>query len=161
MMVKLIVSVLLMNQDYVEKIHMGTKIIAFVTVIWALVVYVQRKYVLKIIERLCDEIRNFTGSISICYGYYEYRTSVHEFFCTRLDEVQKPREVSFALGKTKLPKKRKIEQDNNTLIRQFPGISTTRQQRCHRGLPLQVWLDSETNSSREACLCPPSYYGEA
>ena len=33
------------------------------------------------------------------------------------------------------------------------------QQRCHRGLDLQVWLDKENNVTTNVCLCPPSYYG--
>ena len=34
------------------------------------------------------------------------------------------------------------------------------QQRCHRGLDLQVWLDKEKNLTKNVCLCPPSYYGD-
>ena len=33
------------------------------------------------------------------------------------------------------------------------------EQRCHRGLPLRVWLDSEQNLTNTTCLCPPSFYG--
>ncbi|CAF4912589.1 unnamed protein product, partial [Rotaria sp. Silwood2] len=31
---------------------------------------------------------------------------------------------------------------------------------CHRGLPLQVLLDSHKNLTTKTCLCPPSYYGD-
>ncbi|CAF4416480.1 unnamed protein product, partial [Rotaria sp. Silwood2] len=34
-----------------------------------------------------------------------------------------------------------------------------RQQRCHRGLDMRVWLGSETNSTVMTCQCPPNYYG--
>ncbi|CAF1261275.1 unnamed protein product [Adineta ricciae] len=32
-------------------------------------------------------------------------------------------------------------------------------QRCHRGLPLIVWIDREKNLTNTTCLCPPSFYG--
>ena len=34
------------------------------------------------------------------------------------------------------------------------------QQRCHRGLDLQVYLDKSKNLTTSVCLCPPSYYGD-
>ena len=34
------------------------------------------------------------------------------------------------------------------------------QQRCHRGLDLEVYLDKEKNITTNICLCPPSYYGD-
>ncbi|CAF4102331.1 unnamed protein product, partial [Rotaria sordida] len=32
-------------------------------------------------------------------------------------------------------------------------------QRCHRGLPLRIWLNIDQNLTIAACLCPPSFYG--
>ena len=33
-------------------------------------------------------------------------------------------------------------------------------QRCHRGLPLRVWINKEKNLTDTTCLCPPSFYGD-
>ncbi|CAF1142600.1 unnamed protein product [Adineta ricciae] len=33
------------------------------------------------------------------------------------------------------------------------------QQRCHRGFPLQISFNKDTNLTRDVCLCPPSFYG--
>ncbi|CAM4988999.1 unnamed protein product, partial [Rotaria socialis] len=35
-----------------------------------------------------------------------------------------------------------------------------REQRCHRGIELTVWLDDEKNLTTSTCLCPPSFYGD-
>ncbi|CAF4253863.1 unnamed protein product, partial [Rotaria magnacalcarata] len=35
-----------------------------------------------------------------------------------------------------------------------------RDQRCHRGIELTVWLDDEKNLTANTCLCPPSFYGD-
>ena len=37
----------------------------------------------------------------------------------------------------------------------IPGL----RQRCHRGLPLRVWLNKAKNLTDLTCLCPPSFYG--
>lgn len=34
------------------------------------------------------------------------------------------------------------------------------QQRCHRGLDVDVYLDKTKNITTNVCLCPPSYYGQ-
>ena len=43
---------------------------------------------------------------------------------------------------------------NSTNIKKFY------QQRCHRGLDLQICLDKQKNLTKNVCLCPPSYYGD-
>nr|AEN94416.1 low density lipoprotein [Adineta vaga] len=108
-------------------------------------------------EQLCSPIRNLTRSNSICESEYDsIRSQVHAFFC-RLG-IQYP--ISDVV---KFPEEDPPEQMKNPSlqIRQshiFPTIRTVGQ-RCHRGLPLKIWLNNETNLSTEACLCPPSYYG--
>ena len=33
------------------------------------------------------------------------------------------------------------------------------EQRCHRGIPVRVWIDRAKNRTITTCLCPPSFYG--
>jgi hypothetical protein len=40
------------------------------------------------------------------------------------------------------------------------SIINQSEQYCQRGLPLRVWLDTNTDLSTTTCLCPPSYYGD-
>ncbi|CAF1130475.1 unnamed protein product [Adineta steineri] len=56
----------------------------------------------------------------------------------------------------------KFNKDINT-IRSVPpdmkSIVYHEQYRCHRGLPLRIWLNQEKNLTNITCLCPPSFYG--
>ncbi|CAF1313354.1 unnamed protein product [Adineta ricciae] len=95
--------------------------------------------------RLCYPTQEFTGTDSVCEGkYHLIRTGIQSFFCEQMPALTNaPKNTLFTL---------------NTKSFQTP-IETV--QRCHRGLPLRIWLDSENAVSREACLCPPSSYGKS
>ncbi|CAF1495695.1 unnamed protein product [Adineta ricciae] len=43
---------------------------------------------------------------------------------------------------------------------QFMSMISKDKNYCNRGLPLRVVLNSQTNVTRQSCLCPPSYYGD-
>ncbi|UJR17508.1 hypothetical protein I4U23_004403 [Adineta vaga] len=117
-------------------------------------------------EQLCSAFGNIMQSNGICeMEYYSNRTSVHQFFCDRY--VDEPIDLMqrFKLDHMEFPKKNSIQQqvEKIKITQRFPfcPIPSNTEQRCHRGLPLHVWLDSEKNLLTKACLCPPSYYGEA
>ncbi|CAF1464938.1 unnamed protein product, partial [Adineta steineri] len=56
----------------------------------------------------------------------------------------------------------KINKDKNT-IHSIPSDTESivyhDRYRCHRGLPLRIWLSRENNLTNITCLCPPSFYG--
>ncbi|CAF3988067.1 unnamed protein product [Rotaria sordida] len=50
----------------------------------------------------------------------------------------------------------------NTVLSKLTILETPQkhQHKCHRGLDLRVWLNDEKNlTTKNTCLCPPSYYG--
>ncbi|UJR19665.1 hypothetical protein I4U23_022800, partial [Adineta vaga] len=102
-------------------------------------------------EPLCNQTRNITKSDNICYPKYDNkRSSIDEFFCGRFHYFGGTREFFY------LP-------DDNRIIKQETKMVDNEieydQQRCHRGLPLRVWLDNKKTVFNETCLSPPSYYG--
>ncbi|CAF4372097.1 unnamed protein product, partial [Rotaria sordida] len=66
--------------------------------------------------------------------------------------------VHFSVNKLRQSDKQLTIQNQVT---RFISIPILRQynQRCHRGLPLQVWLNNNGNLNTIVCLCPPSFYG--
>ncbi|UJR12561.1 hypothetical protein I4U23_016737 [Adineta vaga] len=116
-------------------------------------------------EQLCSSFRNLTKSNDICsYEYSLNRTEAHTFFCDRFWNEFTNTMAYFKLNHMEFPKKKSIKQIEVTKSKErFPlcWSYSKEEQRCYRGLPIHVWLDSEKNRSSKACLCPPSYYGEA
>ncbi|CAF3079854.1 unnamed protein product [Rotaria sp. Silwood2] len=112
-------------------------------------------------EEFCDNNRNLTLFDSICHDmYFSVRSDVERFFCERPDDTHKRSTVHFSLGKiensadsiTRSNERRTISRSSNT---------QHREQRCHRGLPVRVWLDRSKNLTTITCLCPPSFYGDS
>ena len=110
-------------------------------------------------EQLCSSTRNVTGSRSICeLAFQSSRSPIQSFFCGRYIDGILHIFNQFSFGDMQYP----IESEQSRIIAP-PTDNPTRnvdEQRCHRGLPLRVWTDSERQMSTEGCLCPPSYYGE-
>ncbi|CAF0987272.1 unnamed protein product, partial [Rotaria sordida] len=113
--------------------------------------------------QFCDNTRDIPIHSTICNKKYEnIRSEVENFFCARQLDTNKPQLVYFSLGKLTNSANQMIQQYTNEMILQ----SSTRQmiihqyeQRCHRGLPLRIWLNIDKNLTTIACLCPPSFYG--
>ncbi|UJR06936.1 hypothetical protein I4U23_011225, partial [Adineta vaga] len=116
-------------------------------------------------QQLCSSMKNISKIETICrYAHELIYTKEHHFICNRYHEDYRLLEQYFKPDHMKFPKKSPTEQIKKAtmMIEHLPPSEITRsyQQRCHRGLPLHVWLDNKNDVSIEACLCPPSYYGE-
>ncbi|CAF1279777.1 unnamed protein product [Adineta ricciae] len=116
-------------------------------------------------KQLCSVFENISKIESICdYKYESIYTDEHHFICTRLEENYELQDPYFQLEHVNFPKKDSTERIKTTaMIREHDrafSITRSNEQRCHRGLPLHVRLANKNNTSVEACLCPPSYYGE-
>ncbi|CAF1197972.1 unnamed protein product [Adineta ricciae] len=103
-------------------------------------------------EFLCPNIEGDDGKLPNV-------TSLSNFLHERLNDERKRSIVYFSLANShqstrQITPDRKIP-DISSL---FPVTGEEYDQRCHRGLPLQVWLNK--NSAEKACLCPPSFYGD-
>ncbi|CAF1421215.1 unnamed protein product [Adineta steineri] len=113
-------------------------------------------------ERLCYPTRNYTETSSVCsYQYKSNRSDVQNYFCSLDVDHEKLKYRFLLLNDVQLPANIVMVLDSNKRIIDSSNIIVTRQyqERCHRGLPLLVWLDNKTNVTTEACLCPPSFYG--
>ncbi|CAF1281628.1 unnamed protein product [Rotaria sordida] len=113
-------------------------------------------------EQFCDKNRGITLDTTICDKQYEsVRSEVENFFCTRQFDANKPTAVHFSLGKSTNSANQITQQHTNEMILHSSTRQTTiqqHQQRCHRGLPLRIWLNIDQNLTIASCLCPPSFY---
>jgi hypothetical protein len=107
-------------------------------------------------EQFCYTQNN---SKPICRpGYESLRSDVQKFVCGRLDDIRKPLIVYFTFDKVNPPAEQLTIQDRSTRV-SLTSTTHQYQQRCHRGLPLRVWLNDDENLTTAVCLCPPSFYG--
>ena len=108
-------------------------------------------------EQFCEHNLNITWYERICNEKFRpFRSDIQNLLCGRPNDKNKPSTVHFALdrpAKNRTRAKRQLPPVNPS-VRYPPN-------RCHRGLPLQVWLDIDRSLTELACLCPPSYYGDA
>ncbi|CAF1509173.1 unnamed protein product, partial [Rotaria sordida] len=113
--------------------------------------------------QFCDNTRDIPIHSTICDEQYEsVRSEVENFFCTRQLDANKPTVIHFSLGKSTNSTNQITQQHTNEMILHSSTRQTAiqqHQQRCHRGLPLQIWLNIDKNLPIAACLCPPSFYG--
>ena len=106
--------------------------------------------------QFCEPLNNDTSFNDFCAPESENnRTDVENFFCARPFDTDKSLMVPFSVGSPIDSIDHSIERQTNAIILS----SSTDQQRCHRGLPLRVWLHFNETSTHIACLCPPSFYG--
>ena len=110
-------------------------------------------------ERACktpdlSSVFSFRG---ICTKDYEsIGSDIAKILCRRFHHNFMKLRVYFTLDQNlKL-----IEQKTSSKHLYVKETIQSYQQRCHRGLDLQMWLDKEKNISTNVCLCPPSYYGD-
>ncbi|CAF3921450.1 unnamed protein product [Rotaria sp. Silwood2] len=105
----------------------------------------------------CYRYHNFTTVTSICNrNYKRIRSNVENNLRRRLPEKDTIRTVPFPFDEIK-----PLIKHTDTRVSFSSFIESTRQysQRCHRGIPLRVWIDREKNLTDITCLCPPSFYG--
>ena len=101
----------------------------------------------------CGTAWNETKAVSICSPTFDLvRSDAQKFLCTRPIDDNKPKVVHFSLGERKAQQS-SAEKPASSIIDHHP-------QRCHRGLPLQLWSDVGHNISRSTCLCPPTHSGD-
>jgi hypothetical protein len=117
-------------------------------------------------EQICtsDDINMYYEFDSICTISYEFfgsdaaKTLCRRFFPreTRLERDY------FTLAEIQSSLKSNVIYRNNDIFPRQHIINIVQhyQQRCHRGLHLQVWLNKEKNITTSTCLCPPSFYGD-
>ena len=114
-------------------------------------------------EQLCYQ----TGNLAIYTSPFAFNcdqwwlSDTQKFLCERpLDNI-KESNVQFSLGEIRYSRTNTTKQGLNTQVQRssVPQINVQQRQRCHRGLPLRVWLDRDRNLTNTTCLCPPSFYG--
>jgi hypothetical protein len=113
-------------------------------------------------QEICAQNANLTNSRDICNkNNAPILSNVLKFLCGRTMTSEKERRVNFSLGGVRNSMRHTTKRDKITMLPRSSTIRTVRerQQRCHRGIDLQVWLGSEKNLTTSTCLCPPSFYG--
>ena len=113
--------------------------------------------------QICDEMETDTNILNICHEYQRpIRTDALNFLCERPLDFEKTRIVHFSLAKVRHPRERMAQREKiiPLPLQHQARSSDAHHQRCHRGFFLRVALDSDRNSTRTVCLCPPSYYGD-
>ncbi|CAF3712463.1 unnamed protein product [Adineta steineri] len=95
------------------------------------------------------------------HNYQWTHSDVENALCEDINDADKPQILYFSLDEKRNLLDNRTQENTNIIIPHSSTLPTIRQyqQRCHRGLAVHVWLDSEKNVSDIACLCPPSFYG--
>ncbi|CAM4807595.1 unnamed protein product [Rotaria magnacalcarata] len=118
------------------------------------------------IERANDDIVDCVGGIDeptlcpqyVCDGIVHCENGDDEQFCNSIaDEFFRNDQRNLKAKKTSNASLSDIVKSKSIDVQL--KILNKYEYRCHRGLPLQVLLDSHTNLPTNACLCPPTYYG--
>ena len=105
-------------------------------------------------EPFCNTTRH--QNRYLCRGNYNLEGSISEkFLCKQPRDTKKVTLKYFLIGHVQNETKRVPE---NSPIIQTKSVV---EHRCHRGLPLRVWVDTNRTLPKQICLCPPSYYGDS
>jgi hypothetical protein len=114
-------------------------------------------------EQFCSNFSKSLSSNSLCHREYaSVRSNVEEFFCNHLNVTRKSKIVHFSLEKVRNSGQNSVRKQDTSMVstRSAPvQFFSQRQEHCHRGLNLRVWLNSDKNVTDMTCLCPPSFYG--
>ena len=112
--------------------------------------------------QFCDTSSNDSASIGICWeGSESIRSDIDNLFCTRRLDTDKSKIVPFAVGQHINSMVHSVKHRRDIIIIPSPITEPPIiEGPCHRGLPLQVWLENDGTSSTLTCLCPPSFYGD-
>lgn len=115
-------------------------------------------------ERACStqDLSAVSLNKGICTKYYESNGSdIAKVLCRRFSYDYPKYRVYFTLDSWQDLIARHQKKENSSL--DSPSTQQTIQSyqpRCHRGVSLQIWLNKANNRTTDACLCPPSYYGD-
>jgi hypothetical protein len=115
-------------------------------------------------DRACErsDIGTFIRD-SICEKDYElYGSDIAKVLCRLFIKTTHQWKRYFTLDQKRNSIQQNVKLVENSISTYQSPIQTMQhyQQRCHRGLDLQVWLDKQKNLTTNVCLCPPSYYGD-
>jgi hypothetical protein len=115
-------------------------------------------------EQFCNKTRSLRFNYFICYPWYSSNIlDAEKVLCENFfKEKTKNEIVHFSLDRIMNSVEDQTNNIENTNLPPLSLIDNSREQylRCHRGLDLKIWLDSESNLTATTCLCPPSYYGD-
>ena len=99
----------------------------------------------------------------ICTGIYElYGSIIAKILCRLFFNTGIRSRVYFTLDQSPNSVKNHPNSEAILISMDDPDVLTNvnfNQQHCHRGFPLQIWLDKQKNLTKDVCLCPPSFYG--
>jgi hypothetical protein len=104
-------------------------------------------------EQFCTINQTNQLDFGICMQFSgKFSSDVEQFLCNYRAPSRKWKIIPFTLDGM-------INSIENTMFSSSSTIhvSDQHQPRCHRGLDLRVWLNN--NSTKDTCLCPPSFYG--
>ncbi|CAF1027874.1 unnamed protein product [Adineta ricciae] len=101
-------------------------------------------------ERICNDGSsiNLSRLTDICAKELMTYSEMDQFLCNQFKMTRAPKFIYFTLSE-------KTERSSQSNVN--TEVSTEHTKSCHRGLPLQIWIDENKNDL--TCLCPPSYYG--
>ncbi|CAF1141064.1 unnamed protein product [Adineta ricciae] len=117
-------------------------------------------------ENACsrDDVKYPTVESGICTLNYRLHGSVFaKVLCRLFYNTEKRLETYFTFDPNSNPLKQPLsfKSDSEEILPSYrPEKFDFYQQRCHRGFPLQIFLNKDTNLIRDICLCPPSFYGD-
>ncbi|CAF4232667.1 unnamed protein product, partial [Adineta steineri] len=117
-------------------------------------------------ERICkgNDLSPSHLEKGICATNYElYGSNIAKALCRLFVNNGKRSEIYFTLDQSQNALGHYSETINTPVLETNQYIPTNiynYQQRCHRGLDVQIFLDKQKNLTKNVCLCPPSYYGD-
>jgi hypothetical protein len=110
------------------------------------------------VEQFCYKLHNFTAYDLICYENYKIlHSNVEKIRRRQLFDESPSQAVQLSLDN-----RQNFAQITKTIMPFSSLVNDIIQckQRCHRGIPLRVWIDRDKNLTATTCLCPPSFYGD-
>ncbi|CAF1370564.1 unnamed protein product [Adineta steineri] len=118
-------------------------------------------------ERICkgNDILSSSLDKGICaYNYELYGSDIAKALCRLFVNNGKRSTRYFTLDQSQNSLGHYSEDGETPLliyqIQEIPRNIYNYQQRCHRGLDVQIFLDKQKNLTKNVCLCPPSFYGD-
>ncbi|CAF3528930.1 unnamed protein product [Rotaria sp. Silwood1] len=114
-------------------------------------------------EKFCVKNRTDISIVdNICHSsYLSIRSEVEQFLCHETKYKVKQQRKYFSLDEMSKPVEDQTKNIIKPIFSNLPRMEMPHQHelRCHRGFDLRIWLNNEKNLTTNACLCPPSFYG--
>ncbi|CAF0926998.1 unnamed protein product [Rotaria sp. Silwood1] len=114
-------------------------------------------------EKFCVKNRTDISIVdNICHSsYVSIRSEVEQFLCHETKYKVKQQRKYFSLDEMSKPVEDQTKNIIKPIFSNLPRMEMPHQHelRCHRGFDLRIWLNNEKNLTTNACLCPPSFYG--